>query len=108
MLGQPADAPMTMKQRYAHIDIAKKLTVPLLDAYSAMINITYILSSPQPIIPERIVLHTYSTIVPHPRVKTTSAPPRRCMKSAMKCRGKSIIVIGYSRIIFIYYMYHVL
>ena len=39
MLGQPADTPMTMRQRYAYIDIAKKLTAPLIDAYSAMINI---------------------------------------------------------------------
>jgi hypothetical protein len=35
---QPADAPMTMKQRYAYIDIARNLR-HLLDAYSAMINI---------------------------------------------------------------------
>jgi hypothetical protein len=30
---------MTMKQRYTYIDIAKKITAPLLVAYSAMINI---------------------------------------------------------------------
>jgi hypothetical protein len=39
ILGQPMDSSMTMKQRYTYIDIAKKLTAPLLVAYSAMINI---------------------------------------------------------------------
>ena len=33
MLGQPTDSPITMKQRYAYIDTAKKLTAPLLDAH---------------------------------------------------------------------------
>jgi hypothetical protein len=37
--GQPMDSSMTMKQRYTYIDIIKKLTAPLLVAYSAMINI---------------------------------------------------------------------
>jgi hypothetical protein len=37
--GQPMDSSMTMKQRYTYIDIAKKLTAPLLVAYSAVINI---------------------------------------------------------------------
>jgi hypothetical protein len=36
---QPMDSSMTMKQRYTYIDISKKLTMPLLVAYSAMINI---------------------------------------------------------------------
>ena len=40
LLGQPPDTPtMTTTQRYAYIAIVKKLTAPLLDAYSAMINI---------------------------------------------------------------------
>ena len=39
MLGQPADTPMTMRQRYVYIDIAKQLTAPLIDAYSAMMHI---------------------------------------------------------------------
>jgi hypothetical protein len=49
MLGQPTDTPMTMKQRYAYIAIAKKLTAPLLVAYSAMINInTRVKTKPSP------------------------------------------------------------
>jgi hypothetical protein len=43
ILGQPMDSSMTMQQieidLYILFDIAKKLTAPLLVAYSAMINI---------------------------------------------------------------------